>query len=86
VLNIAGNGGNIPVLTRECGIDLGDFGVLIGDTTVEAVEAALVEASSLDEAELDRRQRSSAAFFRSEHSLERYRQQLKAAVQTILGA
>ena len=42
VLNIAGNGGNIPILTRECAISLGDFGVPIEDTTVEAVEAALV--------------------------------------------
>jgi len=84
VLNICGNGGNIPLLTRNCAIDLRDFGVLIGDTTIEAVEAALVEASSLSEAELDRRQRSSAAFFREAHSLERYHQRMKGAIQAVL--
>ncbi len=86
VLNIAGNGGNIPILTRECAISLGDFGVPIEDTTVEAVEAALVAASSLTEPELDRRQRATAAFFQREHSLEHYHQRLKAAVQAILSA
>jgi hypothetical protein len=85
VLNICGNGGAIPILTRICGIDLQDFGVPIEDTTVAAVEAALLEAVSFDEAELDRRQRASAAFFRKEHSLERYHQSMKEAIQSILG-
>ena len=84
VLNVCGNGGNIPMVTRQCGIDLQDFGILIGDTTVEAVEAALMEACALDAAELDRRQRATAAFMGREHSLEGYHGRLKAAVQTLL--
>jgi glycosyltransferase involved in cell wall biosynthesis len=84
VLNVCGNGGNIPLLTLQCGIKLQDFGILIGDTTVEAVEAALMEACALDAAELDRRQRATAAFMGREHSLEGYHGRLKAAVQTLL--
>jgi len=84
VLNICGNGGNVPVLTRQCGIDLGDFGVLVGDTTVAAVEAALLEAAGLGPEELGRRCRAAAAHFQREHSLERFHQRLKEAVQDLL--
>ncbi|MDR3671920.1 MAG: hypothetical protein P4L36_13815 [Holophaga sp.] len=84
VLNICGNGGQIPMLTRQCGIELKDFGILIQDTTVEAVEAALLEAASLTDAELERRQRSSAAFFHQEHSMEQFHLRMKRAVQSIL--
>jgi len=84
VLNICGNGGNLPVLTRQNGIDLDDFGILLRDTTVEAVEAALAEAAALADAELDRRLRRCAAFFQREHSRERFHQRLKEAVQAIL--
>jgi glycosyltransferase involved in cell wall biosynthesis len=84
VLNICGNGGQIPLLTRECGIELKDFGILIRDTTVEAVEAALLEADALSDAELRRRSRGSAAFFRQEHSLEQFHQRMKRAIESIL--
>ncbi len=84
VLNICGNGGHVPLLTRANGIDLEDFGVPIQDTTVAAVEAALAQAAALSDAELDRRLRATAAYMAREHSLERYRQRLKDAVQAIL--
>jgi hypothetical protein len=84
VLNVCGNGGNIPVLTQACGIDLDDFGILIGDTTVDAVEAALAEAEALSLDELDRRQCKAIASLRAEHSLERYHAGLKGAIQAIL--
>ena len=86
VLNICGNGGNVPVVTRECGIDLGDFGIPVADTTVAAVAAALAAAAALDDAELDRRLRATAAHMAREHSLEHYHARLKAAVQAILAA
>ncbi|MGA2082519.1 MAG: hypothetical protein ABSH53_18165 [Holophaga sp.] len=86
VLNICGNGGNLPVLTRQNGIDLDDFGILVRDTTVEAVEAALAEAAALTGAELDRRLRRCAAFFQREHSRERFHLRMKEAVQAILDA
>ena len=84
VLNVCGNGGNIPVMTRQCGIDSQDFAIPIGDTTVEAVEAALAQAGRLGEADLDLRQRRGAAFFGQEHSQARYHRRLKAAIQAIL--
>ena len=84
VLNICGNGGQVPILTRQCSIDLDDFGILVEDTTVEAVEAAILQASALSAAELERRTRSSAAFFQRTHSLDRYHQRLKEILQEIL--
>jgi hypothetical protein len=86
ILNICGNGGQVPLLTRACGIDLGDFGVVIRDTSVEAVEAALAEATALSDAELERRTRGSAAFFAREHRRELYHQRLKEAIQAILAS
>ena len=84
VLNICGNGGNIPILTRVCGINLEDFGVLIQETTVAAVEAALLEASALSDSEVDRRLRATATYLQREHSLERYHQRMKQAIQSLL--
>jgi hypothetical protein len=84
VLNICGNGGNIPVLTRECGIDLGDFGIPIEATTVEAVEAALLQASGLGDTELNERIHRAADFFLKEHSIENFRLRMKASVKAIL--
>jgi hypothetical protein len=84
VLNICGNGGIIPIITAQCGIDLGDFGILVGNTTVEAVDAALLEAGGLGLEELDRRQRASAAHFQAEHSVERFQERMKWAIQDIL--
>lgn len=86
VLNVCGNGGNLPIITEQCGIDLDGTGILIRDTTVAAVEAALLEAAGLGDAELDRRMRASAAFFQREHSLERFRARLKGAIQSLLDA
>ncbi len=84
VLNICGNGGNIPILTPECGIDLQDFGIPIDATTVDAVEAALLEASCLSGMEVDERIHRSAAFFQKEHSIENFRQRMKASILAIL--
>jgi hypothetical protein len=85
VLNVCGNGGNIPLLTRACAIDLHDFGIQIESTTVGAVEAALAEAGSLSHEELARRQQKTLDTLRVEHSLERYHARLKAAILAILG-
>jgi glycosyltransferase involved in cell wall biosynthesis len=84
VLNVCGNGGHVPVLTRECGIDTQEFGIGIAAGTVASVAAALDEAAALDDAAVARRIRDSAAFFRREHSLEGYHQRLKAAVGALL--
>ena len=84
VLDLCGNGGLVPLLTRSCGIDLMDFGIRVEDTTVEAVEAALLQAQSLSDAELDWRTRGSAAFFRREHSPDQQHRRLKQALQAIL--
>lgn len=84
ILNVCGNGGAIPVLTRECGIDTDGFGIQIAATTVEAVEAALAEAGSLDLEGIEGRQRMTLATLRAEHSLESYHAKLKAAIQAIL--
>jgi len=84
VLNICGNGGIVPILTAACGIELEDFGLAIENTTVAAVEAALLAAQALGDGELDRRQRRAAQFFGREHSLERYHQRLTEAIQAVL--
>ncbi|MGA2082525.1 MAG: glycosyltransferase [Holophaga sp.] len=85
VLNVCGNGGIVPIITKECGINLEDYGVLVGDTTVEAVETALLQAASFSDQELERRMRRTVAYIQVEHSRERYHQRMKAAIQSIVG-
>ena len=47
--------GLIPIVTNEAGIDIGDFGILVKEGTVEAVEEAVLKASSITRDDFERR-------------------------------
>lgn len=47
--------GLVPVVTNEVGLDIGDFGILVKDGTVESVQNAIIEASSISRIDFERR-------------------------------
>jgi hypothetical protein len=44
--------GLIPIVSRESGIDVGDFGIMLRETSVDAIAAAVDTVSSLPVATL----------------------------------
>lgn len=85
VLTVAGNGGLIPVVTRESSVHVGDFGLKIGALSQAAVRDAVLKASALSSDEIERRSHESGAYFTENHSVARYATRLRAALGEVLG-
>lgn len=65
--------GMIPVCTREASVDLDNFGVLIRDGSVSAVQEAVRTVASMSPSEVKQRAQASWEFVRSNHTLEKFR-------------
>jgi glycosyltransferase involved in cell wall biosynthesis len=76
--------GLIPIVTVESSIDVGDFGVLIADATVEAVAAAVSRVAALDPAEVRQRARGAWEHARARHTRERFVVEYRRTLETIL--
>jgi hypothetical protein len=62
--------GLIPVVSKESGVDVGDFGMALDDCAVERIEHAIRHLSSLSVDELARRSHATWRFARATHSRE----------------
>lgn len=85
VLNVTGNGGLIPVVTRESSIHIGEFGLDIRSLSRSGVREAVLKASALSTDEIERRSNDSGAYFAQNHSVARYTARLRAALCEVLG-
>ncbi len=52
VLTAMGRGTMIPVVTKECGIDIDDFGILIDDLNIDSVKKAIIQCEMISYDEL----------------------------------
>jgi hypothetical protein len=84
VLNVMGNGGLIPILTPETGIDIEDFGVTIPNPSQEDVREAILQASAMPSSEIRRRSEATIEFTGSRHSLVSYANNLRVALTDII--
>ena len=84
VLNVMGNGGLIPVLTPETGIDIEGFGVTIPKTSEENVREAILHASAMPPSEIRSRSEATIRFTGSRHSLVSYADHLRVALTDIV--
>jgi glycosyltransferase involved in cell wall biosynthesis len=77
--------GTVPIVTREAGIDVGDFGILLPDDSLETLERTILRAVASDPAECrerTRRTRAAAEIIHSEAAFEqRWDAILKEVVQ-----
>ncbi len=62
--------GLIPIVTRESGIDIEDFGLLIQEFSPESVALAMEKAASLPSEEIRERSERVSRFTRENHSVE----------------
>lgn len=64
--------GMIPVCTREASVDLDDFGVLIREGSISAVQDAVRTIASMSASEVEQRARASWAHVRAIHTREQF--------------
>lgn len=84
VVNVLGNGGLVPILTKGIVIDQADFTVDIGDLTVAGVKAAAQKAAALPDTEILSKSKQCAAAIIKRHSLENYSLLLKNYLREII--
>ncbi|HEV2969560.1 MAG TPA: glycosyltransferase [Pirellulales bacterium] len=78
--------GLVPIISRESGVDVGDFGVILPRSTVADVRAAAIDFSRRPGDELRRRSRAAWEYARSYHTRARFAAEFRAVVEDLLGA
>lgn len=84
VLTTMANGGTIPIVSRQAGIDLVDHGILLEDLTVDGIEAALAAASKMTVDEINARSRYIWSFCRDNYTLEKFAGRLQNILERYL--
>lgn len=83
VVNAVVNGGLIPVITKEAGLDITDEIIEISDTTIPAVSKAIEKAGNLAPEDIKTRSMRLAERFAKEHGEPAYKEALKPAFNHI---
>ena len=82
VLNVCGNGGLIPIVTKEVTIDVEDFGLMINSLDKLSIEKSIFESQKLSESEIKRRSEISGEKI-SRYSLDLFSKQMKKYLEVI---
>lgn len=85
VITAMGRGAMIPLVTAECGVDIGDFGIEIDALSVSAILNVLAKCDRLDDAELLRMSAAAWQAAQDGYSLANYRSTMKNHFQNLLG-
>jgi glycosyltransferase involved in cell wall biosynthesis len=78
--------GLIPIVTREAGIDVKDFGVLLKDASVLEIRAAAERLASLPAPKLRDMSRRAWQYARENHTAEKYADAYRTMIAQILRA
>ncbi len=84
VINVMGNGGLIPIVSREATIEIKDFGILIDEISNEGVKEAILKAKFLSEQEVAERSIKCAKDTIVEHSIERFSTSIYKTLKKII--
>ncbi len=76
--------GLIPIISKECGIDLGEHSILIEELTINEVTRAMKYALSLNEDELLRKKELSIKHVNKINTPAKYREEISEAIRFIL--
>ena len=77
--------GLIPLVSYESSVDVEDFGVMFKDNSVKAVQEAVRMVSTLPPGQLRRMARRAWEFARANHTREKFTEEYKKFVLTVLG-
>lgn len=84
VLNVSGNGGLIPIVTKEATIDIDDFGILMEAPNISSVELAINKALKLSPVEMRHLSNKCGKAISERHSLNAFANNFKNIIQIIL--
>jgi hypothetical protein len=84
VVNVMGNSGMIPLVTKESSIPINNFGLRITDLTVEAIKAAVEESQAITPNQLRTLSLQCGEFVATHNSLTNYRHNLDQLLQQVL--
>lgn len=76
--------GLIPIISYECGLDVGDFGTILKECSIEEIKASVRTISGLSREELARRARKVWEYARATHTRERFSREYQRIIATIL--
>jgi len=75
--------GLIPVVTREAGIDVQDFGILLKDASVGEIQDAVAHLAKLPASQLQEMSRKAWEYTRDNHSAEKYTRDYQVMITSI---
>lgn len=84
ILTAMGRGAMIPVVTKECGIDIDDFGILIDDLTIKSVKKAIEHCEMINYDELMIKSTKAMEKAYEAYTLQNYENTMKEYLNTIL--
>lgn len=64
--------GLIPIISKHCGVDVGDFGFVLKENTIEEIREIINQVAALPEAELKRRSHDAWAYAQKHHTKEQF--------------
>jgi glycosyltransferase involved in cell wall biosynthesis len=85
VLNVCGNGGLIPLLSKEASIDTGDFGFVFDKINIESIQFTVNQALHLTDKEIKERSIKCYEVISKKHSQTNYASELRKCINEIPG-
>ena len=85
VLNVCGNGGLIPLLSKEASIDTGDFGFVFDKINIESIQFTIDQALHLTDKEIKERSIKCYEVISKKHSQTNYASELRKCINEISG-
>lgn len=78
-------GGLIPIISRECGVDVSDeFGVILKNCSIEEIKNSVEKIANLPVEELKQMSRKAWEFARKNHTREKFVQEYRNIVEKII--
>lgn len=84
VLTACGNGGLVPIITRQSGIDIADFGFVLDHADIDEALMGVEKYLRLSEKELEEMGMRCFTEIRKNHTYENFRTSLKAEIRKAL--
>jgi glycosyltransferase involved in cell wall biosynthesis len=76
--------GLIPIASYESGVDIQDFGLLLKTSTIDDIQETVKTIADLPASELERRARKAWEYARANHTRERFTEEYRNTIKTIL--
>ena len=77
-------GGIIPIVSRESGVDVHDFGLVLQDSSIEEIISKVKDVSSMSAIELEQRSRRCWEHARKYHTRERFEEEYRQIIGEII--